>query len=113
MSQNQFPDFRTMPIFEKALRELIGISQNYVNELSPFCNHGDIQIFCQIISTVLINGLKDYIDSLRLENNDPVSYGLSCYKQCVDMVIQQITDPMILSVFENPPEEWINNTINE
>ena len=113
MSKKEFPDYRTMDIFEEALRNLIGTSQHYVDEISPLTEMGDIQIFCQIISTTFINGLLDYIGSLRRENNDPPEYGLDCYKQCVDIMVKSLREPMILNVFKNPPEDWMEKCIGK
>lgn len=110
MKSTSFTDYRTMPAFEDALRDLIGTAQHYVEEISPLCEQGDIPIFCHLVSTLFINGLRYYIESLRAEKNDHPQEALNCYKQCVDILTKQVSDKLILNVFKNPPEEWIGNT---
>src|SRR5690606_5499993 len=112
MDEKGFPNDKTMPVFEQAVRELIGIAQHYVNEISPLCDKGDIPIFCQLIATAFINGNAHYIESLRVKNKDSHDRAFKCYLGCVELLRDFVTNEMIVDTFKHPPEIWINQTVS-
>ena len=109
--QNGFPNKEAMPAVTAAINDLMSGIQHYVNSISQYTKQGDLQILCYLVSSLFINGCREYIEAVRQERNDAPEQGLRAYEGCIANLREMVCSEEVIKFFEHPPEGWLNKAI--